>query len=257
MSDDANNEVKGQEPGNRSKEGGGPHRIPAEYFRLRPERPPVMRLSRKVLAGMAGVSGLAILGALIFALDGSWRGAQPPQELFNTANKTTADGLASLPKDYTGIPQLGPPLPGDLGRPTLNAHAAVPPAPGFDTAEQRIVQESEAARTSHVFATTSARERHETGPAPAAAPSNPQLPPSLLADQKPALDPSALQNTQDRKLAFLNGTTDRRTVSFDRLQNPASSYVVQAGTVIPAALITGIQSDLPGRDHRTSNRKCF
>ena len=51
---------------------------------------------------------------------------------------------------------------------------------------------------------------------------------------------------QDQKLAFLNGPTDRRTVSSDRLMNPASSYVLQAGTVIPAALITGIQSDLPG-----------
>ncbi len=59
--------------------------------------------------------------------------------------------------------------------------------------------------------------------------------------------PDSLQNMQDRKLAFLKGATDRRTVSSDRLENPASSYVVQAGTVIPAALITGIQSDLPGQ----------
>ena len=52
---------------------------------------------------------------------------------------------------------------------------------------------------------------------------------------------------QDRKTAFLNAATDRRTVSFDRLQAKASPYVVQAGTVIPAALITGIRSDLPGQ----------
>jgi type IV secretion system protein VirB10 len=32
-----------------------------------------------------------------------------------------------------------------------------------------------------------------------------------------------------------------------RLQAKASPYVVQAGTVIPAALITGIRSDLPGQ----------
>jgi|SRR5271166_1709841 len=38
-----------------------------------------------------------------------------------------------------------------------------------------------------------------------------------------------------------------RTVSPDRLENPASRYVVQAGAVIPAALITGIRSDLPGQ----------
>jgi len=31
------------------------------------------------------------------------------------------------------------------------------------------------------------------------------------------------------------------------LENPASRYVVQAGSVIPAALITGIRSDLPGQ----------
>ncbi len=52
---------------------------------------------------------------------------------------------------------------------------------------------------------------------------------------------------QDRKTAFLNAATDRRTVSADRLQAKASPYVVQAGTVIPAALITGIRSDLPGQ----------
>jgi type IV secretion system protein VirB10 len=52
---------------------------------------------------------------------------------------------------------------------------------------------------------------------------------------------------QDRKTAFLNAATDRRTVSEDRLQPKASHHVVQAGTVIPAALLTGIRSDLPGQ----------
>ena len=53
--------------------------------------------------------------------------------------------------------------------------------------------------------------------------------------------------TQDRKLAFLNGTVDRRTVSPDRVDAPASPYVLQAGAVIPAALLTGLRSDLPGQ----------
>lgn len=55
------------------------------------------------------------------------------------------------------------------------------------------------------------------------------------------------QNGQDRKLAFLNASVDRRTVSPDRVAKPASPYIVQAGTVIPGALITGIRSDLPGQ----------
>ncbi len=40
----------------------------AEEFRLRADRPRVTRLSRKVLAGLGGVVGIAVLGAMIWAL---------------------------------------------------------------------------------------------------------------------------------------------------------------------------------------------
>jgi type IV secretion system protein TrbI len=65
--------------------------------------------------------------------------------------------------------------------------------------------------------------------------------------EKPAIDADAIQNMQDRKLAFLNGPIDKRTVSGERLERPPSKFVVQAGSVIPAALLTGIRSDLPGQ----------
>jgi type IV secretion system protein VirB10 len=45
-----------------------PDRDLAAELRLRPERPPVTRLSRKVLMGLAAVAALAISGALIWAL---------------------------------------------------------------------------------------------------------------------------------------------------------------------------------------------
>jgi type IV secretion system protein VirB10 len=185
-----------------------------------------------------------------WALDGKKRGQPGGQELFSTDNKPTPDGLASLPKDYLGlpkiIPHLGPPLPGDLGRPILNAHAAGPPGSGLETMEQRVAQESEAPRTSRLFSTTSARERPEIGSLLSAPAIRAGAAPSLTADQKPPLDPDSLQNMQDRKTAFLNGPVDRRTISPDRLMAPASKYVVQAGSIIAAALITGIESDLPG-----------
>ena len=60
-------------------------------------------------------------------------------------------------------------------------------------------------------------------------------------------DEGSAQNGQDSKLAFVNASVDRRTVSPDRVTRPASPYIVQAGTVIPGALITGIRSDLPGQ----------
>lgn len=220
-------------------------------LRLRTERPPVTRLSRKVLIGLGGVSSLAIAVALIYALQ-TRRTGQENKELYSTENRPTADGLATLPRDYTGVPKLGPPLPGDLGRPILSAQnegRPIPPGgplpqPGVTPEEQRRLQEIEAARLSKLFATTAIRITPSTTPASASAAPGTTL---AIPAEAPPLDPNAMQNMQDRKLAFVNGPIDRRTVSQDRLANPASPYVVQAGTVIPAALLTGIQSDLPGQ----------
>ena len=101
---------------------------PPQEMRLRSRRAPVTRLSRKVLLGLGTIAALGIGAALFLALR-----PQPPTagtELYNTANRTTPDGLANLPRDYTGlphpVPQLGPPLPGDLGRPIVNAGAPAP-----------------------------------------------------------------------------------------------------------------------------------
>ena len=210
---------------------------PPQEMRLRPRRSPVTRLSRRVLMGLGAVAALGIGGALFLAL-------QPQRkpvgsELYSTDNRNTPDGLANLPQDYSGLPhgtpRLGPPLPGDLGRPILNAGA---PAPSMasDPTQQRAEQEQEAALTSHLFATTNV---------------GPIIPASLSAPaQATAAAAAAGSNdltSQDHKLAFLNGNVDRRTVSPDRVEAPASPYVLQAGAVIPGALLTGLRSDLPGQ----------
>jgi type IV secretory pathway VirB10-like protein len=226
-------------------------------LRLRPEPPKVTRLSRKVLIGLGGVSAVAVMGALIWALGSNRRGDSQATELYSVDNRTPADGLAGLPKDYTGLPKpnvpvLGPALPGDLGRPILSAREEGKPivtpniqAPRADTDEQRRLAEIEAARVAALF-TDSRGEKTTDGVAagtPGIDPTTGQPNPA----ETPPLDPGAAQNMQDRKLAFVNAAADRRTVSQDRVQDKASPYIVQAGTVIPAALITGIRSDLPGQ----------
>ncbi len=224
---------------------------PVAELRLRSERPPVMRLSRRVLTGLASVAAITVAAALIWALYQGNRKTGSGPELYNTENKTAPDGLSALPRDYagvapppagSGIPPLGPPLPGDIGRPVPSTQAVGPGA--VDPEQQRIAQEAEAARTSRLFATTSTRERPAVPAAPAA--DQKTAPPAGQLDVPP-IDPESLLNMQDRKAAFLNGAVDRKTVSPDRLENPASRYVVQAGAVIPAALITGLRSDLPGQ----------
>lgn len=217
-------------------------------LRLRGERPRVTRLSRKVLIGLGALSALAVAGALGYALQTNNKPQTGP-ELLSTQNRPSAEGLAGLPKDYTGLPRqappLGPPLPGDLGKPILNAGAApntVIPGATPDPETQRKFQEIEAARVSRLFAQT-AQQPQSVG----------QIIPNTSAGttNTPAatapVDAGSAQNMQDRKTAFLNAATDKRTVSPDRLEAKASPYVVQAGTVIPAALITGIRSDLPGQ----------
>jgi type IV secretion system protein VirB10 len=205
-----------------------------------------MRLSRRVLLALCSVSALAIAGALLYALQ-TRNKADSGKELLATENRQTADALAGLPKDYTAlprqVPQLGPPLPGDLGRPILNAQTQNLSPQGMDAIAQREQQENEAARVSRLFSQTSEPPGH-SGEAPSAAvnPANP----SAQAPNTPSIDAGAAQNMQDRKLAFVNGPSDKRTVSPDRLERAVSTYVVQAGSIIPAALITGIRSDLPG-----------
>src|SRR5205807_1727279 len=53
-------------------------------------------------------------------------------------------------------------------------------------------------------------------------------------------------SSADRKQAFLERPNDPATQSASRLQLPLSRFLLTAGTVIPAALLTGISSDLPG-----------
>jgi type IV secretion system protein VirB10 len=203
---------------------------------------------------LVALATVTVCGALIWALSEGQRKSTGATELYSTENKPTPDGFSALPHDYTdlpptpsirsGGPPLGPPLLGDIGHPVPNAQSA----PAIDADQQRVAQETEAARTSRLFATTNATERPVT---PVSLHRESQTEQLAAAQngrtEAPPLDPDALLNMQDRKLAFLTAPLDRRTVSLDRLTDPPSPYVVQAGTVIPAALITGIRSDLPGQ----------
>jgi type IV secretion system protein TrbI len=205
-------------------------------MRLRPARPAVTRLSRKVLIGL----GLVVTGGVAAA---AYLALQPPApragaELYNIGNRSMPDDLNQLPRDYTGlprnVPKLGAPLPGDLGRAILETGT---PAPSTATnpQQQRLARERQAALKSRLFVQTN---YHASQGAPAPAAPGKRVP--------AAVNPVMSQYLQNRKLAFLDGPVDRRTVSSDRLQPPTSPYIVEAGSVIPAALITGLRSDLPG-----------
>jgi type IV secretory pathway VirB10-like protein len=215
-----------------------------QTLRLRAERPTITRLSRKVLAGGTALTLLLISGAVLWALRGNQPRNTGPDELYSTDHHNVADGLTRLPQDYAGIPRdvprLGPPLPGDLGRPIVTAGGQSAPI-GLDAEQQRANQETEAARTSKVFASAAA----------------PAAPPHAVSQQTStkaasSSDETFTQNGQDGKLLFVNAPVDRRTTAPDRLSRPASPFVVQAGTIIPAALINGHSVGSPRTNHGAS-----
>ena len=214
----------------------------AQPFRLRSEGPRVTRLSRTVLIGGTALGLIMVCGAVLWALQSNRLRGVAPQELYTTDRPRVADGLSALPRDYTGVPRdvppLGPPLPGDLGRPIVAAQGQPTPS-SPDAEQQRRAQETEAARVSRLFAPGNRQTQPAAGNIPSSQPSTSAMPSSA--------DEASIQNGQDRKLAFMNAPVDRKTTSPDRLARPASPFVLQAGAVIPAALVTGLRSDLPGQ----------
>ena len=220
----------------------------AHELRLRPDPPRVMRLSRGAIAFATAIGGLGLGAVLIVALQNN-RQEGTQTELFSTERIQAAKGLSTLPRDYADVPRLGPPLPGELGRAILGAQdrgqpVPAPPlsgplAPTVDPEEQRRLQELDAARLSALFAEAQTVPRSGTQATPTS-PATGALFPSTLGS------PTASDPISGRE-AFLTRPGDTDTVSAQPIVPPPNPYILQAGTVIPAALITGLRSDLPGQ----------
>ena len=234
-------------------------KVEPEAMALRAQPRPVTRLNRRTLAILAGGLSVAVLGALMWSLQPQRRSTGEQTELYNVDRVSKSEGLDALPADYSKlppkVPELGPPLPGDLGPAIVKSQQPVTPAyapPGHDPADAWR-KEADAAANSSVFF-RSGNQGKATAPVTAQAAA--AAPGSALAGFDPLAagpastaaqpsDPTAVQNRQDQKEAFLKGGSTE-TRNSGNLQMPASPYQVMAGTVIAGALVTGIKSDLPG-----------
>ncbi|USP11852.1 TrbI/VirB10 family protein [Aeromonas dhakensis] len=237
-------------------------KVAPEAVALRAQPRPVTRLNRRTLAILAGGLSVAVLGSLMWSLQPPRRSAVEQTELYNVDRVSKSEGLEALPTDYSklppalppGVPELGPPLPGDLGPAIVRSQqpvAATYAAPGYDP-NDALRKEAEAAAASSVFFRTGTQKATPVAQSQvAAAPgfdANAAFDPLAAGPASTAaqpVDPTAVQNRQDQKEAFQKvGTTETRNSG--NLQMPTSPYQVMAGTVIAGALVTGIKSDLPG-----------
>ena len=222
--------------------------------RLTPSRVPVVRLNRRVLYVVGAVLVVVVVAGLVALRAQSSRLAQD-------SNSARASQLPPAGERwFDKVPDREPSGPlASVGTPPTRPAPALPPstpAPGrtLSDAELELQRRDRARRAAmaapiaavafearSVASRASGPERSttavETRPAtpgsivPAAALAAAQ---AAAASLPPAARPAAPQ-------------TERPEVLPATLREPVSPYEVKAGTIIPAVLLTGISSDLPGQ----------
>lgn len=235
-----------------------------ETLALRANPKPVKRLSRRAIALVIGVLVVGVLGALTWGLQ---RKPAPLMEqspaVPNVERVPRTETLESLPRDYGAVPrppQLGAPL-GELGKPVLRAEqeAGLPPMPERPTfrpdpaedaarsARLNREREAESAATATVFANLRGRrvQKADAGSGESSQAAQTVAPPATALAR--GLDDPAPQTGQEPKQAFVDRAGEARIYGSGTLHTPRSPWQLMAGSVIPAALVTGINSDLPGQ----------
>jgi type IV secretion system protein TrbI len=245
-------------------------KVEPSTLELRARPRPVRRLNRLAIVMGAMLVALILFAATIVAF-------HPPQllmrgefgDLYNTDRKQTADGLAKLPKDYTGLgkePLRLSPASMSLARPSFSMGAEERSPAHDDEAEKEererqlrlILQARESPllfKLSQAFDRQMLRNQRPTAESNfrpmmwrADVPNhndNNEVGPDMagpIPEQALGVSPS-----QMRKIAFLNTPDSQSERNSHRLEYPPSPYMLLAGTVISASLITGLSSDLPGQ----------
>jgi type IV secretory pathway VirB10-like protein len=213
-------------------------------LRAKPRR--VIRIKRNLLIGLAGGACVGLVGLTWLGLAPSLIQPVTPAVDDKDPEKHKSglpDQVAGLPKTYADVPQLGEPLPGDLGKPILEhrrLHGDVTMAQQGVPASTKPSSPA-AGRTSGLFfqtGSTVSTERPLTSTPNLASADNQSLMPFAPIPQ--ASSPSAA------KTAFLETANRSANINPYAVQVPASPNIVMAGTIISASLITGLNSDLPG-----------
>ena len=247
----------------------------AAALELRARPRPVTRLNRKTLAAILAIFAIAVLIAAMVGLRRpTARGPAEPTQATAPTQVAHAQGLAAMPHSYVGVrtvPQLGAPA-GEFGPAVVKEERAagipeLPERPSFmpnpeedEIRAERLQAQREAqeAAKARLFVHLSEEPATAAGAESASAAAQS---PSLAAAEAiashvgegvsreeggTAARVGAAQSAQAQKESFLGGQADTQIYASGQLVTPRSPYELLAGTVIPAALLTGIDSDLPG-----------
>jgi len=233
-------------------------KVAPETLELRARPPRVTRLNPRTLAAIVGGLSAAVLGSLVWSLQPQHRAKiAAKDELFNVERIPRSEGLQRLPADYTQleptpapvpVPQLGPPLPGDVGAAIVKVQDQALVSGGETEADNHteemrlaMLREAEDAVRSPIFfgvGKSNAPGGRRSGLADKELDRGAHLATTKAGAtlaSRPGLNEPLTSNSSD---------VQKRNSGF--VQLPASPYQLMAGTIIAAALVTGIKSDLPG-----------
>lgn len=218
----------------------------------------VTRFRRGAIIAIAAVGSTAIVGVAWLALKPTTLSLVEPGDDKQVATKVPPDALAGAPTSYGDVPQLGAPLPGDLGRAILSHQRALDMAGPVDPAAeaaQHATQAAEAERQQVAAEQRAARESGvmlqlagTTGRTASAAPSTAAVTEGAAypTPDRAAFDPDDDPDSQQRKNALVGRANREDDINPHVLRQPVSPWTLQAGSIIAASLITGLNSDLPG-----------
>lgn len=237
-----------------------PPKVDPETMVLRGIPARVVRFRRGAIIALAALGSAGIAGTAWVAFKPfSSRTAVENEARADVAARPPAEVLAGAPKSYGDVPQLGPPLPGDLGRPFLRhtraMTAVMPDAP--EEAVQRTGQTTEvdrqrrdAERKAVLESSVMMKLSGSTSQNTLRSEVGTNIPGIALARDATnggvASDAVDDPNRQQRKLDFIDQRDPRDDINPHALTPAASPWILTAGSVIAASLITGLNSDLPG-----------
>lgn len=216
-----------------------PPKVDPETWVLRNRPPRAIRFRRGLIIGIAAIGSASVIGIAWMALQPRLLRTAPIESDLSAPNQQTPTSeLSNLPSTYGDFPKLGPPLPGDLGRPILRAQRAR--EEGAGTSVQAEAADQHQARLDALRSARQSPILVQTGPSVS-------RPPAASNDIAPIVQPPA-PAVADTSAAegFANRLDPTGDVNPHRLSMPTTPHILSAGSVIPASLLTGLNSDLPG-----------